>query len=230
MKALILSSLIFCLLISLQPSSAEETAEEAWKRLVPDGCKSDDVTIYSCQNTEGAEKKTCTFKKTSGITYSHAKEHGISLEKSQEESKTTGGDVGVNLGFMKGLFGGGIDSKFKDEVTKTSGTKEGWTESEAVTNSFTKGVETSEEVVTPPRSISHITSKIVICGPFKMYIGTPDVKTEMKESDKDKECDTEGDKTAHETEKTKYYECNYGKKVLKSCGPGTEYRQKFGCS
>jgi hypothetical protein len=169
MNACILSSLILLIIVLSE-------ASENWGKLVPGGCKTEDKVIYSCRNTGGTEKKTCSFKKTSGITYSHSEEHGITMEKSMEESKLQGNEYGLNLNVMGQLFGGGFDTKFREEVTKVSGEKEGWAESNTVENSFTTGTEVSEEVTTPPGAISHITSKVIVCGPFTINIGTSDVK------------------------------------------------------
>uniref|UniRef100_A0A914QU66 Uncharacterized protein n=1 Tax=Panagrolaimus davidi TaxID=227884 RepID=A0A914QU66_9BILA len=101
MKIWILPCLLFCLLI-FKPSTASESDQvpEKWNELVPDGkCVADDKNVDACRNTQGAEKKTCSYTKTTGITYS--------------SGKLKSGEGGVNFNFMKGILGAGAEAKFR---------------------------------------------------------------------------------------------------------------------
>uniref|UniRef100_A0A914PW91 Chitin-binding type-2 domain-containing protein n=1 Tax=Panagrolaimus davidi TaxID=227884 RepID=A0A914PW91_9BILA len=239
MKIWILPSLLFCLLI-FNPSTASESDQvpEKWYELVPNGCVADDVNVEACRNTQGAEKKTCSYTKTTGITYSSGTEQTETKEESKEISKLKSGEGGVNFNFMKGILGAGAEAKFRQE----------WSSTNKVEASFTQGTETTEEIIAPEYSTAYITARIVTCGPFKMFLGNdvktefangrPDVKTEntnAKFSGTSKECNEvflqEGEKGPHETEKNKYYECMYGKRLLQPCPPGTEFQKSSsGCT
>uniref|UniRef100_A0A914YQX1 Chitin-binding type-2 domain-containing protein n=1 Tax=Panagrolaimus superbus TaxID=310955 RepID=A0A914YQX1_9BILA len=246
MKIWILPCLLFCLLI-FKPSTASESDQvpKKWD-LVRDGCVAEDKNIDACRNTQGAEKKTCSYTKTTGITYSSGTEQTETKEESKEISKLKSheGTVGVSASFLNGILGANAEATFREEVNRASGKMQSWSSTNTVEASFTQGTEKTEEIIAPEYATAYITARIVTCGPFKIFLGTdvkteyakerPDVETE-KPKGTSKECDEvflkEGGKGPHETEKNKYYECMYGKRLLQSCPPGTEFqRSSSGCT
>uniref|UniRef100_A0AC35GA62 Chitin-binding type-2 domain-containing protein n=1 Tax=Panagrolaimus sp. PS1159 TaxID=55785 RepID=A0AC35GA62_9BILA len=237
MKIWILSCLLFCILIFKHSKGSEsDQVPDKWTELVPNGCVAEDKNIDACRNTQGAEKKTCSYTKTTGITYSSGTEQTETKEESKEISKLKSGEFGVNMNFLKDILG--AEAKFREEVNRVSGERQEWSSTNKVEASFTQGTEKTEEIVAREYSTSYITARIVTCGPFKIFLGT-DVKTEFANGRPDvetkkpkgtsKECDEvflqEGEKGPHETEKNKYYECMYGKRLLQSCPSGTEFQK-----